>query len=175
MFEHLYERPIVRNHHAASPLVEERITYLRHLEGRGAAKRRYATLPATSWLLPSDSTLPIARASRFQSRRSNNRPPSGLRGLAGIRQAHPRGRTSSFMQGNGLTSSVGLCRRLRYRGSTSLLQSKSRSSPRICVPRRAYRLPRFGPGAGSCIAFWRSSPPPTVCQTLPSGRSMSCC
>ncbi|SRR6266404_425297 len=40
MFERLYERPIVRNHHAASPLVEERIAYLGHLEVRGASKRR---------------------------------------------------------------------------------------------------------------------------------------
>jgi hypothetical protein len=40
MFERLYVRPIVRNHHTASPLVEDRIAYLRHLEGQGASKRR---------------------------------------------------------------------------------------------------------------------------------------
>jgi len=32
-------RPIVRAHHATSPWVEERIAYLRHLEGQGASKR----------------------------------------------------------------------------------------------------------------------------------------
>lgn len=40
MFERLYVRPIVRAHHATSPLVEERIAYLRHLESQGASKRR---------------------------------------------------------------------------------------------------------------------------------------
>ncbi len=40
MFERLYVRPIVRAHHTASPLAEERTAYLRHLEDQGASKRR---------------------------------------------------------------------------------------------------------------------------------------
>ena len=40
MFERLYVRPIVRTHHITSPLADERIAYLRHLEGQGASKRR---------------------------------------------------------------------------------------------------------------------------------------
>jgi len=40
MFQRLYARPIVLTHHTTSPLAEERIAYLRHLEGRGASKHR---------------------------------------------------------------------------------------------------------------------------------------
>jgi integrase/recombinase XerD len=46
MFERLYARPIVLTHHTTSPLAEERIAYLRHLEGRGASKRSLCDIAA---------------------------------------------------------------------------------------------------------------------------------
>lgn len=58
MFERLYVRPVVRAHHATSPLVEERISYLRHLECQGASKRRLSD--AAGYLLVITERLNLA-------------------------------------------------------------------------------------------------------------------
>ena len=46
MFERLYVRPIVVTHHFTSPLVEERIAYLRHLEDQGVPKQSLCNIGA---------------------------------------------------------------------------------------------------------------------------------
>lgn len=58
MFERLYVRPIVRAHHTTSPLVEERMAYLRHLEGQGASIRRLSD--AAGYLLVITERLNLA-------------------------------------------------------------------------------------------------------------------
>jgi len=61
MFERLYVRPIVRAHHTISPLVEERIAYLCHLEGQEASKRGLSD--AAGYLLVITERLNLANRS----------------------------------------------------------------------------------------------------------------